>query len=71
MICRMEFNFPKLSGSQIFRIADISSNLGTVSIASISIGPLFNGITDWRLIIFGLLSAIFGWGFSVLLSKDK
>ncbi len=67
----MNFDFPKLSSSQVYRLADISADLGTLSIASVSIGPLFNGISDWRLIIFGLLSAIFAWGFSVLLSKEK
>ena len=67
----MRFDFIKLSDSQVLRIADISSDLGTVSAASISIGPLFNGVTDLKLITLGLLFAFSAWGLSLLLTKDK
>lgn len=61
-----------LSDAKLDRLAEISSEIGQVSLASVVI-PGIIGLDriNWLLVALGLIGAIFFWLISLILTKDK
>ena len=61
----------RLSETQLKLLAETLSNIGIVFFASVFIGPLLNGSSQWILSLVGLSLSAFCWLLSLSVIKEK
>lgn len=59
-----------LSSSRLEILSEISRDIGQVFFASVFIGPFFNELLNWPLVISGLILSLIFWSISLFLTKE-